>query len=153
MKKKSCRTLNELFTVLYLPHWVPLTPSSVTTSTQLQYTGSRLHRVQLQRAPGYNELGYGYNEHPATMSSVIMSTQLQYTGSHLHWVWFVEHLLLCFKIVDCNVKKFGYKSTHLQRVRLQRLQRADFFASKSFTAMLKKLIPIHEHMLTSSKNY
>ena len=36
-------------------HWVPLTLSSVTTSTWLQHTGSRLQRVLLQRAPVYNE--------------------------------------------------------------------------------------------------
>ena len=113
------------------------TASSVTMSTWLQW-------VWLQRAPSYSE--FSYNEHLATASSVTMSTWLQqvrlqwapgYSESGYNKYLTTMSRFLCFKIVDCNVKKFGYKSTHLQRVRLQRLQRADFFASKSLTAMLK----------------
>ena len=79
-------------------HWVPLTTSSITMSTRLQYIASCLQRVRLQWASGFKTLGptnseFSYNEHLAsihwvllTTSSVTTSIWLQYTGSRLQQV-------------------------------------------------------------------
>ena len=99
-------------------HWVPLTNSSVTASTVLQYTGSCLQRVWLQWAPSYNTLGpthkqFSYSEHSAsihwvllTTSLVTVSTQLQYTGSHSQTVQLQR--AQCFNTLGPAYNEFGY---------------------------------------------
>ena len=99
-------------------HWVPLTMSSVTMSTVLQYTGSRLQTVRLQQAQCFNTLGpaykqFSYSEYltsihwvPLTMSFVTTSTWLQYTGSHLQTVWL--QWVKCFNTLGPTYKQFGY---------------------------------------------
>ena len=63
--------------------WIWDIMSSVTMSIQLQYTGSHLQRVRLQKTPGFNTLGpVGY---PV-----------------------ITNRYLCIKIIDYNAEKFGY---------------------------------------------
>ena len=78
--------------------WVPLTMSLVTMSTQLQHTGSHLQWVRLQRAPSFNTLGPTYNEFGYNEHP-----------TSIHWV------LLTMSSVIMSTQ-LQYTGSHLQRV-------------------------------------
>ena len=79
--------------VSYTVHWVPLTTSSVTTSTQLLRADNFLS--SLDPIIDYNVKKFSYNEHPVTTSTYLCIKMLVVSGTQCKSTPSEIELLIC----------------------------------------------------------